>query len=64
MSAKKPDETGTPETALSDEQLDSVVGGAYGLRPCFIKSWSTSGDADALSTETLGFAYDKIAVEH
>ena len=31
---------------LGDDELDVVAGGlTYKLQPCFVKSWSTSGDA-------------------
>lgn len=34
---------------------------AYKLSRCFVKSWSTSGDADDRPTEEVAFYYNKIA---
>lgn len=33
----------------------------YKLDRCFVKSWSTSGDADDRPTEEVAFYYNKIA---
>ena len=47
---------------LSDETLDTVSGGLkYKLDRCFVKSWSTSGDADDRPTEEVAFYYNKLA---
>jgi len=35
----------------------------YKLDRCFVKSWSTSGDADAQPTEEVAFYYNKIAFQ-
>jgi type VI protein secretion system component Hcp len=37
---------------------------AYKLEPCFVKSWSTSGDADDRPTEEVAFYYNKIAFQY
>ena len=47
-------ENESADEALTDEQLESVAGGV------FIKSWSTSGDADDRPTEQISFNYTKI----
>jgi type VI secretion system secreted protein Hcp len=36
----------------------------YKLDRCFIKSWTTSGDADDRPTEDVAFYYNKIAFEY
>jgi type VI protein secretion system component Hcp len=36
----------------------------YCLERCFIKSWSTSGDADDRPTEEVAFYYNKIAFQY
>lgn len=36
----------------------------YKLDRCFVKSWSTSGDADDRPTEEVAFYYNKIAFQH
>ncbi|HJQ81082.1 MAG TPA: type VI secretion system tube protein Hcp [Lacipirellulaceae bacterium] len=36
----------------------------YKLDRCFIKSWSTSGDADDRPTEEVAFYYNKIAFQY
>jgi type VI protein secretion system component Hcp len=36
----------------------------YKLDRCFVKSWSTSGDADDRPTEEVAFYYNKIAFEY
>lgn len=36
----------------------------YKLDRCFIKSWSTSGDADDRPTEEVAFYYNKIAAQY
>ena len=41
-----------------------VVYLAYKLDRCFIKSWSTSGDADDRPTEEVAFYYNKIAFRY
>ena len=47
---------------LTDADLDTVTGGLqYNLERTFIKSWSTSGDADDRPTEEVAFYYNKIA---
>ena len=49
-------------TPLDDAQLDSVSAGLqYKLDRAFIKSWSTSGDADDRPTEEVAFYYNRIA---
>ena len=48
----------TKTVELNDVELDDVAGGLkYKLDRAFIKSWSTSGDADDRPTEevTLGW---------
>ena len=46
---------------LSDEDLDAVAGGLkYQMDNVFIKSWSTSGDADDRPTEEVAFHHAKI----
>jgi type VI protein secretion system component Hcp len=50
-----PDKT---KNELTEEQLETVAGGA------FIKSWSTSGDADDRPTEEVAFYYNKIAFNY
>jgi type VI secretion system secreted protein Hcp len=35
----------------------------YKLDRCFVKSWSTSGDADERPTEEAAFYYNKIAAQ-
>jgi len=47
-----------PET-IDDATLDAVAGG-YKLERAFVKSWSTSGDADDRPTEEVAFYYNKI----
>ena len=36
----------------------------YNLNRCFVKSWSTSGDADDRPTEEVAFYYNKIAFSY
>ena len=36
----------------------------YTLNRCFVKSWSTSGDADDRPTEEIAFYYNKIAFNY
>ena len=36
----------------------------YKLERCFVKSWSTSGDADDRPTEEVAFYYNKIASQY
>ncbi|MCA9186247.1 MAG: type VI secretion system tube protein Hcp [Pirellulaceae bacterium] len=36
----------------------------YKLDRCFVKSWSTSGDADDRPTEEVAFYYNKIAAQY
>jgi hypothetical protein len=57
MSATKHDEQEMASGELSDEQLELVAGGVR----TFVKSWSTSGDADDRPTEEVAFYYNKIA---
>lgn len=45
--------------AIEDAALDAVAGG-YKLDRVFVKSWSTSGDADDRPTEEVAFYYNKI----
>lgn len=47
-----------PET-LNDEALEEVAGG-YQLNRAFVKSWSTSGDADDRPTEEVAIYFNKI----
>jgi type VI protein secretion system component Hcp len=37
---------------------------AYKLDRCFVKSWSTSGDADDRPTEEVAFYYNRIAFQY
>jgi type VI secretion system secreted protein Hcp len=37
---------------------------AYKLDRCFVKSWSTTGDADDRPTEEVAFYYNKIAFQY
>jgi hypothetical protein len=46
------------QAELSDQDLDEVSGGS------FVKSWSTSGDADDRPTEEVAFYYNKIAFNY
>ena len=49
-------------TELTDTDQDQAAGGLkYKLDRAFIKSWSTSGDADDRPTEEVAFYYNKIA---
>ena len=48
--------TAKPEI-LEDAALD--VSGGYKLSRTFVKSWSTSGDADDRPTEEVAFYYNK-----
>ena len=49
-------------TELNDDDLSEAAGGLnYKLDRAFIKSWSTSGDADDRPTEEVAFYYNKIA---
>ena len=54
--------TAAPEV-LADADLDEAAGG-YKLERAFIKSWSTSGDADDRPTEEVAFYYNKIAASY
>ena len=54
--------TETQTTELNDAELDGATGG-YKLNRAFIKSWSTSGDADDRPTEEVAFYYNKIAFD-
>ena len=68
LSTKKPtkSEQGTtpepaeaqPNAELTDEDLSKVSGGS------FVKSWSTSGDADDRPTEEVAFYYNRIAFNY
>jgi hypothetical protein len=55
---KQENEDKPPEEALTDEQLESVAGGT------FVKSWSTSGDADDRPTEQVSFNYIKMPLNY
>ena len=44
--------------ALTDDDLEQVTGGG------FVKSWSTSGDADDQPTEEVAFYYNRIAFNY
>lgn len=46
------------------EMTGDTVEEAYKLEPCFVKSWSTSGDADDRPTEEVAFYYNKIAFQY
>ena len=49
---------------LNDAELDGAAGGLkYKLDRAFVKSWSTSGDADDRPTEEVAFYYNKIAFD-
>ena len=49
---------------LTDSELDAATGaGVYHLDRAFVKSWSTSGDADDRPTEEVAFYYNKIAFD-
>jgi hypothetical protein len=52
------DEREQPGGELTDEQLEKVPGGT------FVKSWSTSGDADDRPTEEVAFYYNRIAFSY
>ena len=55
------DQTNAP-VELVEEDLDTTSGGMkYKLDRAFIKSWSTSGDADDRPTEEVAFYYNKIS---
>lgn len=43
---------------------EPVVAEPYKLDRCFVKSWSTSGDADDRPTEEVAFYYNKIAFQY
>ena len=46
---------------LADDDLDGAAGGLkYKLDRAFIKSWSTSGDADDRPTEEVTLGYTKV----
>lgn len=54
--------------SLGDVEIDFIEGRQsprcylrYKLERCFVKSWSTSGDADDRPTEEVAFYYNKIA---
>jgi hypothetical protein len=48
---------GKKKDELDQDQLEQVSGG-------FVKSWSTSGDADDRPTEEVSFNYTKITVDY
>lgn len=48
-----------PSMTLTTTENGKTV--EYKLERCFIKSWSTSGDADDRPTEEVAFYYNKIA---
>jgi type VI protein secretion system component Hcp len=50
----QPADAESTEEPLTEEQLESVAGGT------FVKSWSTSADADDRPTEEVSFNYAKI----
>ena len=54
--------TETHSIELNDAELDGAAGG-YKLERAFIKSWSTSVDADDRPTEEVSFYYNKIAFD-
>lgn len=48
---------------LTDDDLEAVAGGTYlkyELKNVFVKSWSTSGDADDRPTEEVSLGYTKV----
>ena len=48
-------------TELNDADLDGAAGGLqYKLDRAFIKSWSTSGDADDRPTEEVTLGYTEV----
>jgi type VI secretion system secreted protein Hcp len=51
-----------PEITLTTEEGGQYL--KYKLERCFIKSWSTSGDADDRPTEEVAFYYNKIAFNY
>lgn len=57
------DKTRNAPEALNDDDLNEAAGGLkYKLDRAFVKSWSTSGDADDRPTEEVAFYYNKIAL--
>ena len=52
MFETKDQATATRPTELDDDALETIQGGAYHLSRCFVKSWSTSGDADDRAEES------------
>jgi hypothetical protein len=56
--AQTKDEHEQVDAELTDGQLEKVAGGT------FVKSWSTSGDADDRPTEEVAFYYNKIAFSY
>ncbi len=54
----------TVEVPLADEQGKPVCYLRYKLDRCFVKSWSTSGDAGDRPTEEVAFYYNKIAFQY
>jgi hypothetical protein len=58
MKSQTKDEREPADAELTDEQLERVAGGT------FVKSWSTSGDADDRPTEEVAFYYNKIAFSY
>ncbi|GJL92243.1 hypothetical protein [Hyphococcus sp.] len=48
-----------PALILTTQERGKTV--EYKLERCFIKSWSTSGDADDRPTEEIAFYYNKIS---
>jgi type VI secretion system secreted protein Hcp len=60
---------GTAEIAFVEVAGGGVTGKPfcylfYKLQRCFVKSWSTSGDADDRPTEEITFLYNKIAFNY
>ena len=50
---------------LTDDALEAAAGGTYykyELKNVFVKSWSTSGDADDRPTEEVSLNFTKIDV--
>jgi len=55
------------KTEIPEIVLTTTIDGkaaTYKLQRCFVKSWSTSGDADDRPTEEVAFYYNKIAFSY
>ena len=63
MNTEKRNTTEQAVEELDELSLENINGG-YKLDNVFIKSWSTSGDADDRPTEEVAFYYNKIAFEY